>query len=271
VAAAGGSSFGVLGDNTIDRYVGHEDALHVGGNALNVAVHLAHSGADVRYAGAVAGDELGRLVRRTLVAQGVGVDQLLTLPGRTSVSRIRVQPDGDRVFEHEDFGVCDDYAPRPEDLDALASCRTVHLGMLRRPAPVRQALRTRGVRVSQDCAVTPGYDGLDVAFCSAGERTDRARRTAEEAVAGGAGLAVVTCGAAGSLAHDGATWWEQPALPVVVVDTTGAGDSYIAGFLLALDGGQPVAEAMRAGASAAARTCGHLGAWQDSGRRPVRR
>jgi fructoselysine 6-kinase len=52
---------------------------------------------------------------------------------------------------------------------------------------------------------------------------------------------------------------------VDVVDTTGAGDSYIAGFLAARAAGSDVPQSMRAGARVAARTCGHLGAWPQDG------
>jgi fructoselysine 6-kinase len=122
------------------------------------------------------------------------------------------------------------------------------------------------VLVSQDCAISVGYEGLDIAFCSAAATAAAgdaaaAADIARRAVAGGARLCVVTCGADGSLAHDGRDWWQAAATAVEVVDTTGAGDSYIAGFLQARLAGADVAQAMHAAAASAARTCTHLGAW----------
>jgi fructoselysine 6-kinase len=84
---------------------------------------------------------------------------------------------------------------------------------------------------------------------------------AHQALDGGAALAVVTCGAAGSRAYDGETWWSQPALPTDPVDTTGAGDSFIAGFLEARTVGASVGAALLRGAQQAAQTCTHLGGW----------
>jgi fructoselysine 6-kinase len=256
------SSFAAIGDNTIDEYVeGSEVRSYVGGNAVNVAVQLSRLGHGCRYAGAVGDDDRGRRIRSTLATQGVRTDDVILLPGHTSVSRVVVRPNGDRFFESEDFGVCADYRPQPEELDRLSDCAVVHIGMLPDAGPVRQRLAAQGVVVSQDCAVTSGFDHLDVAFCSAGEDLDLARRQANEAVAGGARLAVATCGAEGSVAFDGRSWWRVAASPAAVVDTTGAGDSYAAGFLSRLASGAGIDECMRFGADVAARTCEHLGSW----------
>jgi len=264
------STLATVGDNTIDEYVGEDSGTFVGGNALNVAVQLRGLGHDVSYAGAVGRDAAGQRVRSALDGLGVGLDALVVLDGATSVSRIRVQPDGDRVIELEDFAVCAEYRPTEDELDLLATHAFVHLGWTPYADEIRRALRTRGARLSQDCAVSAGFAHLDVAFCSAGDDLEAARTMAGQAVVGGARLVVVTCGPAGSIAFDGRTWWRQEADPVVVVDTTGAGDSFIAGFLGAYVEGEgsevDVAVALQAGAETAARTCGHRGGWpQEAG------
>jgi len=268
------SALATVGDNTIDEYVGEDSGTFVGGNALNVAVQLRRLGHDVSYAGAVGRDAAGERIRSALDGLGVDLGGLVVLDGATSVSRIRVRPDGDRVIELEDFAVCAHYRPTEEELDRLATHAFVHLGWTPYATEIRRALRARGARLSQDCAISAGYEHLDVAFCSAGDDLETARTMAEQAVEGGARLAVVTCGPAGSLAFDGRTWWRQGADPVVVVDTTGAGDSFIAGFLGAYadvdgegdDEGDEVAVALRAGAATAARTCGHRGGWPQEAR-----
>ena len=191
----------------------------------------------------------------------VDVTGMVSVPGRTSVSRIRIDASGDRHFEFEDFGVCADYTPSPEALEMAAACRAAHIGLLPAAAPVRAWLASRGVLVSQDCGVTSGYENLDIAFCSQAAAKMPATAIAQAAVAGGARLAVVTCGADGSLAHDGRTWWRASAVPVEAVDTTGAGDSYAAAFLNAWLAGADVEQAMAAGSASAARTCTHTGAW----------
>lgn len=256
-----GEAVAAIGDNTIDEYTGLDSRSFVGGNALNVAVQLALLGRTARYFGAVGSDPAGKRIRDTLVRVGVDVTGLVTVPGRTSVSRIRVDASGDRHFEFEDFAVCADYTPDPEALEMVAECRAAHIGLLPAAAPVRAWLASRSVLVSQDCAVTSGYEHLDIAFCSQAAAAAPATAIAQAAIAGGARLAVVTCGADGSLAHDGKTWWRASAVPVEAADTTGAGDSYAAGFLDAWLTGADIDQAMAAASATAARTCTHTGAW----------
>jgi fructoselysine 6-kinase len=258
-------ALGAIGDNTIDQYFGSMNRSFVGGNALNVAMQFSQLGHPVRYAGAIGPDEDGRRVREALERNNVITEGLVTLDGVTSISKIRVEPGGERFIEFEDFAVCADYKPDNRELDALAECAFVHIGMSPFAGEIRKELSRRGARISQDCAVSAGYDLLDVAFCSAGDDQNAARAMAESAIDGGARLAVVTCGPAGSIAFDGTSWTTQEADPIEPVDTTGAGDSFIAGFLAALATGEELQSCMRAGAATAAKTCLHWGGWAQDG------
>jgi fructoselysine 6-kinase len=249
----------IVGDNTIDRYLGLHSIEFVGGNALNVAAQLGLAGDEVAYFGAVGDDAAGRLITSRLAEIAVDLSGLVVAEGDTAVTEIRLT-EGDRYFEREDFGVTADYFPGGDELRRIAEARWVHIGMLPRASELRGILRALnpGLTISQDCAVAQGYTDLDVAFESAGEDREAATATAIAAVGAGAGLAVVTRGADGAIAHDGDRWWEQDALPIDVVDTTGAGDSFIAGFLSARLTGRDVRQAMEQGARWAAATCQHV-------------
>lgn len=252
-----------VGDNTIDRYPA--ESVFVGGNALNVAVQLGPLGVRAAYFGAIGADGDGRLIADTLLSHGVDTAGLVIAPGHTAVTVIRLNADGDRVFEHEDFGVTASYSPSDADLHRIAEQDWVHIGMLPKATAVVSRLRTLNpqITISQDCAVSSGFAGIDVAFCSAGEDEQNAQRIGEEALRGGAVLAVVTRGAAGVLASDGRDHWQCDALPIDVVDTTGAGDSFIAGFIAARLARASMPSALAAGAQVAARTCGHMGGFQQ--------
>jgi fructoselysine 6-kinase len=179
--------------------------------------------------------------------------------GNSATTEIRSTPTGDRVFEKEDFGVTRDYYPEEEALARIASTDWVHIGMLPRAAELVDRLTrlSPAIQISQDCSVSSGYGALAVAFASAGEDHDAAVELALAAVRNGARLAVITKGASGSTAFDGIQWWEQDAVSTRVVDTTGAGDSFVAGFIHATLNGEPVPIALITGSRWAAATCEH--------------
>jgi sugar/nucleoside kinase (ribokinase family) len=262
----------VVGDNTIDRYRGTSRQDYVGGNAVNVAVQLAERGLAVRYFGAVGPDPEGDRIRDVLTSRGVDVENLVTLPGKSALTVIRVDPAGDRHIEAEDFGVTAEYFPGEEEIARIASADWVQIGMLPRAGDLRRRLRASRaqLRIGQDCSVSDGYADLTVAFQSA--PVSQAPALAAQALANGAGLAVMTLGPDGSTAY-GHERLEihQPALPVRVVDTTGAGDSFIAGFVSAFLGSAGVASALAEGARWAARTCTHIAGFPqpDGEREPV--
>ena len=74
-------------------------------------------------------------------------------------------------------------------------------------------------------------------------------------------LVVATRGGQGSLAYDGSRFVACSPTPCELIDTMGAGDSYIAGFLLAWLRGSSLIACMQAGAQNAAVTIGYAGAW----------
>jgi len=257
--------FAAVGDNCIDRFLAPVGRWLVGGNAVNVAVQLARMGESAAYFGAVGDDDNGRRVLAALASAGVDTISVRVAEGRTTAfTDLVFDASGDRVIAYEDFGACRDYRSSNEDRARLFAAVHVHLGWLADGGELRRALAGRGVSASQDVSVNAGPDhlgveGLSVAFASAGGGFEEARGVAARLVAGGAKLAVVTCGALGSFAADETHAATMDALPVEVVDTTGAGDSFIAGFLRARARGFSLVECLASGRDAAAAACRHLG------------
>ena len=256
-------TFATVGDNCIDRFLPPVGDCLVGGNAVNVAVQLARLGCAVDYLGAVGADPGGEAVCTALEAYGVGTGRVRRLPGEaTARTDIETLPDGDRRFVFESFGACDAYRPDAADLLFLALTRHVHIGWMRGAVALRQTLRVAGVVVSQDLTVNNEPSeldpaGLDIAFGSAMPQAGEAE--SERFLALGARLAVITLGAAGSLANDGRQLLRVDAVPTEVTDTTGAGDSFIAGFLGAHAKGLIIKECLLQGAALGAAACRHRG------------
>ncbi len=252
-----------VGDNCVDRLAPSGRAL-IGGNAVNVAVQWARLGHEAHYFGAVGPDAEGRLTRATLAKQGVEVARLVTRGSHTAFTEIEIAPDGERHMRAEDFGACAGYRPLAGDLRLLAGMDHVHIGWLDDGGAVRRALAAVGVSVSQDISVNArpedlGVEGLALVFLSSEGDHAQARALAAALRRRGARDVVVTRGAAGSSVFVGDTDAAIPAASVAVCDTTGAGDSYIAGFLAALIGGAAPEAAGRRGAALAALTCRHEG------------
>ncbi len=256
--------FAAIGDNCVDRFQPPVSRALIGGNALNVAVQLSLMGHEAHYFGAVGHDPDGLRTREALEANGVQTGHLILSDRQTAYTDVVVTETGDRIFAHEEFGACRTYLPDERDMAALLTMDHVHIGWIRDGGRTRRALAAAGVSVSQDISVQNdpehlGVEGLSVAFGSAGDDPARIQAMLADLLAGGAARAVVTAGASGSAASDGRVEARAGITPVEVVDTTGAGDSFIAGFLVAYRAGASLEAALFSGRDRAALTCGHLG------------
>lgn len=256
--------FAAVGDNCIDRFMPPVGLSLIGGNAINVAVQLSRLGLKTAYFGAVGADGDGQRMLGSLKENGLCIDHIQVLPGRTAYTDIEVDETGERTLAFEDFGACKGYRPNASDLQALMGARHVHIGWLDDGGSLRRTLQAAGISVSQDISVNAdpqhlGIDGVDIAFASAGEDLDQAEHMLGSLLTKGARLAVVTCGARGSMASDGRQIRRAGIRPVEVVDTTGAGDSFIAGFIASYCDGQDLQTCLERGRDIAAETCRHVG------------
>jgi fructoselysine 6-kinase len=260
----GSFEIATVGDNCIDRYLPPIGLATVGGNAVNVAVHLQRLGRCTAYFGAVGPDKAGAWTRASLTENDVDIEHLVERRGRTAYTDLDVDADGDRIIAFEDFGVCRGYRPSAAEIDLLRAAKHLHLGWLDDGGALKRRLAAGGVSISQDLAVNAGADRLAIAFASAGASEARARELLAQALAEGACLAVVTRGALGSIASDGVRQAETGIAQVEVVDTTGAGDTFIAAFIDAHLRGLELGACLEAGRDAAAATCRHFGGFPQA-------
>ena len=240
-----------------------------GGQAANVAAWAAALGAQARLVGKRAEDEAGALVAGRLGARGVEVLGPVAA-GSTGVVVSIVDPAGERTMA-SDRGVAADLQADELDDAWFADCDWLHLsgyGLVAAPidgaaAKAATATRSQGGRVSVDL---PPWSVID----HAGPERVRGRiaavapdvvfATAQEADALGdppsASVRVLKLGDRGCVVEREGERLELPAVAADVVDTTGAGDAFAAGFLL----GGSLEDAARRGLAAAARAVSQLGA-----------
>ncbi len=239
-----------------------------GGNPVNFAVYLRRLGRSSSFVGAVGSDADGALVLEALAEKGVDLSHVQVLPGPTPTTRVCME-NGNRVFTAYDSGVMEHYALRPEDLAFIGRHAMAVTALWGRCENDLAAIRAMGVPVAFDCADLPddpaaqrALPHVDIAFFSDDQANDdELMERIRQIAALGPGTVVAMRGARGSMAWDGELFYTSGAIDCPVVDTLGAGDSYIAGFLHATLAGLPMPRRMWAGSACASVTIGYVGAW----------
>ncbi|HVF93833.1 MAG TPA: adenosine kinase [Sphingomonas sp.] len=257
-----------------------------GGSAANTVAGIAALGGRCGFLGQVADDQLGAVFAHDIRAAGVRFDTPAR-PGEPTTGRclIFVTPDGQRTMNT--FLGAGQYLPASAiDRDMIADAAILYLeGYLWDPEEPRAAMRAAidtaraaGRKVAFTlsdvfCISRHGddfrqliADGLiDILFANEGELA--ALAGTEDFDAGVAAIAdqvptlVVTRGAAGAIAVQGADRASVPAEPIErVVDTTGAGDLFAAGFLHGQAQGRDLETSLKLGALCAAEIISHVGA-----------
>lgn len=259
-----------VGDNCIDRIGPPVSRDLVGGNAVNVAVQGARLGLRSSYFGAIGNDPEGVLVRSALEAEGIDLTGLVVRAMPTALTSIGIDDRGDRHILSESFGACAGYRPDDTAMARIAAASHCHIGWLDDGGALLAGLLSlhRRPLLSRDVSINAGPEdlavkGLDIAFASVPGERDAAVAKARGLIDQGAAMAVVTRGGAGALALREGHFVEVDATPAHVVDTTGAGDSFIAGFLSMWLTMPALGDALECGARTAARTCEHAGGFSQ--------
>lgn len=265
-----------LGDNTVDTYV-DAGLQFPGGNAVNVAALAQRRGARASYLGCLGDDEGGALIFAALTKEGVDLSHCRCVKGANARALI-AHDGGDRRFIGSSPGVRGRYDLADNDFAFIARHDLTHTSIYSELETELQRIRAAAPMVSFDFSErwTPEYLArtvpfVDIVFLSYPRQPDAACETLLAAcVAHGASVAVVTRGAAGAMARADGKTWRQDVVPTRVVDTLGAGDGFIAGFLLTHLRGTAIDAALAAGAEYAAEVCtwqgafGHATSWRGT-------
>lgn len=255
-----------------------------GGEAASAAVGLARLDCRVAYVGKFGDDDYGRTGRDRLAAEGVDLRHVTTVSHTSSRLAIIL---ADRTAGHRTVLWQRDPALtlQPGDIpdDVLAATRVVLVGSDDVPAMTDAARRARAAGARTVGDIERVHDGtrqllseLDVIVMAASfptaftGQTNRRKAMREIAESTRASIVCVTLGEKGCVALVDHEEIHVPAFTIDVVDTTGAGDLFRAGFIarwLMEPAGPPVVELLRYANAAGGLNCRDVGAWTAAPRR----
>ncbi len=249
-----------------------------GGKGANQAIAAARAGARVAFLGAVGDDAFGPGLRRALTDSGVDVARLRTVPGPSGIAHIVVDDAGGNSIIVVPGANGTVTGPDPADLaviarsDALllqlelpleavtAAARAARVPVVLTPAPAREL--PDDLLDAVDLIVPNEHEA--VALTGAADPESALAALLERVPE-----VVITLGVRGVLygSRDGLRL-RVPALPVPVVDTTAAGDTFAGALAVARAEGREPASALRFATAAAALSVGRRGASTSMPHRP---
>ena len=255
-----------------------------GGSAGNTIAGLASFGGKGAYIGKVAQDPLGETFRNDMKKQGVIYNTLPIIIGaKTGRCLVAITPDGERTMNTY-LGAGLHLSGEDLDSDLITSAAITYLeGYMFDPPHAKDAFRVTA-EIAHDAGRMVAIT-LSDAFCVERHRDDfqafveqsanilfaneaeitslyktNTFEDAAQIVSEKCDIAILTRSAEGSVIVADGKFIEVKAEPIAkVVDTTGAGDQYAAGFLYGLSQGMPLAACGRLGSLAAAEVISHMG------------
>ena len=235
-------SVAAIGFCCIDSYEGL-GLSYPTGNGIDCIAHLSRRGIPCSAVSVVGTDENGRAMLRALRELGIDVTHMQVREGETSVFEMKLLENNDRVHVRNTPGVMERYAPTEEDIAFAQRHTYIHTDLFGRVLPLLPRLREKGAKVILDFSVYADDDNMR-----------RLLALLEKGKACGGAVMTATLGEDGSVCWDGRQFHEGKAVRArQVVNTVGAGDSFIAGFMEGVIRGLDTPGCLRNGAALAAQ------------------
>lgn len=268
----------------VELYAAMDAGIEVsGGSAGNTMAGFASFGGKGAYIGKVASDQLGEVFRHDMKAQGVTfTTQPLAIGAPTGRCLVLVTPDGQRTM-NTFLGAAVELGPVDIDGDLVASAKVTYLeGYLYDPPQAKEGFK-KAAKIAHDAGHKVALS-LSDPFCVGRHRADFLDLVANhvdilfaneqeimslyevdsfdlaaQLVMDKCEVAALTRSAKGSTIIAGSQVVDVPAEKAKVVDTTGAGDQYAAGFLYGYTQGMDLRTCGVLGTLAATEVIGHMG------------
>lgn len=264
-----------VGLNMADIYA-DEGKMYPGGNEVNVAVYAGRLGFNSGFLGVFGDDTMASCIREVLEAENVDISHCRNKHGETGIALVRLIKN-DRVFVGGNNGgvtgtypiqIQDQDVPYVESYDVVTTSR---FGRMKEEEIIRLCNVGRPVAYdfsSEDPEMLSTIGGyLTYSFFSC-EDKEKAEVQLKKAYELGCPYNIATMGAAGAILYDGRKWYFEPAVSIEVIDTMGAGDSFLTAFLLnhrqalrdEINHEEAITIALKKAAQFASKTCQSKGA-----------
>ena len=264
----------------VERFPDEDDEVFVpqldilsGGSAANFAVLCSRLGSEVGFMGKVGKDYFGGLMVRDLIKEGINIDGIVHSDSPTGMVFVAVNPKGERMmFAYS--GAANELDKLDISTPYLAKYHHLHMADLEN-IEFLEFLASKfhgtislgaGALIAEKGPRAENLIGsVNILLCSQEEALKLSRerelnRALKKLHSFGPKLVVITRGEDGSMAFDGEKTYIEDAIRVNVVDTTGAGDAFAAGFLYKYLQTENIRESLLHGNATAAVTIQGFGA-----------
>lgn len=254
-----------IGDNVVDCYI-DDHMYYPGGNALNVAVNCKRNGVEkVSYLGVFGDDEKAEHIKTALREEKVDYTRARKVYAPSAQPRV-ILVDGDRTFASGPRDTCQHLFSIKivkEDVEFIKNfdiCITSCYSNLEYELPTISAVCKIAFDFSEhvdDDYLLRTCPYLWYGFFSGADKSlEECKKILKRMHSLGCRICGATRGGNGQIFYDGEKFFDGYVEKVEsVVDTMGAGDSFIAGFLTAHGNGQDIAASLKYAAKRAAATC----------------
>ena len=256
-----------VGHNTVDKYV-NMGMMYPGGNAVNVAVLASRYGIETSYTGWIGKDVYGELILNSLKEERVNTLHTHIKDDVTNFTEIFLK-DGEREFGNTRRGASSKFKLNTDDIEFLLKHDLIHTSYYGKTDLYLESLKSPNTIISFDFTdeFTPDYlnkfiQFVDIAILSISNiELDSIETFMENLHSKGPEIIICTKGEYGAYLFDGSIY-HQPSINVEVVDTLGAGDGFIARFLVEYLKQTNTKEALKKAAQSASEVCLYYGAFE---------
>lgn len=267
-------SFASLGDLCIDYYLTYNKSFP-GGTAFNTAINAVEAGAHVSVFSAIGTDSASQIFQNAFDFYNIDASHVKIFRGESSSIKVKSDNQGQRFFSDWKLGALQRYSLRPNDRKKLAEYDIAKITLFKPlqklfdefyqtnlPLTLKAADFAGSSQTSENIIVIPRYiNQFDICIKSLSEQDSNSLSFLQQtSIKNKNKIFLVLLGEKGSVAFLNGKSYKQPAIRTSVKDTNGAGDAYIAHFLISYLRKRDIPQAMFEASKAASEKISKLGA-----------